>query len=846
MQKNKIFLIDASAFCYRAFYALQGLSTSFGQPTGAIYGFVTALQKILRDNHPQYVAVCFDVSRQTFRQKKFAAYKIQRPPMPEGLSSQMPFIKEIIRALGIAVFEKEGFEADDIIATLNKKAKKNRLGVVIVSPDKDMLQLVDEDTVVLSPHKDGDLIYERSKVAERFKVEPHRIVDIVALMGDSVDNIPGIPGIGEKTAVDLISRFGSLDKLLQGLESVRSEKIREAIGKNEKLLRLNRELAGLDDSVDVDFDREALKIKEPNTGELARIFRHLEFKGLLKEVSREDAAEDRITIERLKKEDAEELLKEPGELVLSGDSLEKMVFSKAGRFFRTENPARVLGSFLKDRRFRKVGHDLKKVILGLAAEDACLSGVYFDTMIASYVLDPSRPSYLLADLAWYHLNEAPSQKSLSEANCLDLILRLRPVLESELKEKSLFKLFEEIEMPLVDVLAEMEMTGIKIDPGLLKEISVDMEGKLIKLIEGIYEISGCQFNINSPKQLRQVLFERLKLPVVKRSKTGPSTDEEVLNKLSAGHKLPALLLEYRQLAKLKSTYVDALPQLLNQRTGRIHTTFNQTGTETGRLSSANPNLQNIPVKTDIGRQIRRAVVAFDKDSYLLSCDYSQVELRILAHISQDKNLKSAFEKGEDIHRATAGLVYGIDEDSVSDKMRETAKRVNFGIVYGLSAYGLSRDLGIPLDQAQSFIDAYFNNYPGVRDYIEQQIKKAEKDGFVTTILGRRRYLPQINDKSQGIRQFSQRQAVNSPIQGSASDLIKLAMIDISGLIKARGLASRMILQIHDELLFNVPEGEMKDFSVLVKERMENTLKLSVPIKVDIKKGRNWLEMEEIR
>jgi DNA polymerase-1 len=445
-------------------------------------------------------------------------------------------------------------------------------------------------------------------------------------------------------------------------------------------------------------------------------------------------------------------------------------------------------------------------------------------------------------VAWDYLAGTFGIKSLDNQCAINLILELRPRLEKDLHDKSLFGLLTDLEMPLVEVLAEMELAGIKLDLKVLKELSLDLEKRLIKLIEDIYAISGCQFNINSPKQLRNILFEKLKLPVVKKGKTGPSTDEEVLKNLSGKHELPALLLEYRQLAKLKSTYIDTLPELIDPATDRIHTSFNQTATETGRLSSSNPN---IPIKTEIGKNIRRAIIAFDKDSHLLSCDYSQIELRILAHLSKDKNLISSFKKDKDVHRTTASLIYGLDEKDVTEQMREVAKRVNFGIIYGLSAYGLSKDLGISLEEAQGFIDAYFVRYPEVKEYIQEQITKAKKDGFVTTILGRRRYILEINNKNQGIRQFAERQAVNTPIQGSASDLIKLAMVEIYNQIKIRKLKGSMILQIHDELVFDVPAQEVSEFINLIKDRMENVLKLDVPIRVDIKMGKNWLEMKPV-
>jgi len=846
MVKSRLFLIDAMAFCYRAFYALQNLSTSFGQPTNAIYGFLNILNKILREKKPQFLAVCFDVSRDTFRLKKFAEYKIQRPPMPDGLRSQIPIIKEIISAYGIAMYELEGFEADDIVATLAKKAGEKGIATTIVSSDKDILQLVNEDTTVFSPYKDEGIIYDEEKVLERFGVGPQRIADIIALMGDDADNIPGVPGIGEKTAVGLIKEFGSLEKILNNIDKIKPEKLRAALKDNIDKIELNKELAVLDARLDLDFDLDKLKINAPDQQELFRLFKLLEFKTLLKDLEIKEDSSQQQEAQVLQDEELKELIREGDEIILCGEGLDNLVFCAKDKVFRLDNPGVSLKITLSGPKIKKISHDLKKINISLAKEGIILGGLYFDTMVAGYLINPSKSGYGLADLAFDYLDKFIKAGSVDNLKAVTLIRRLKPKLEEELRNKGLLSLFTDLEMPLVEVLTQMELTGIKLDTQVLKNLSQDLEKRLIELVEGIYEMSGCQFNINSPKQLRDVLFEKLKLPVIKRSKTGPSTDEEVLRKLADKHKLPKLLLEYRQLMKLKSTYIDVLPGLVDPKTGRIHTSFNQTATETGRLSSSEPNLQNIPIKTDLGRNIRRAVVAFSKDSYILSCDYSQIELRILAHISKDENLIFAFKNDKDIHKTTASLIYGLEEKDITDSMRETAKRVNFGIVYGLTSFGLSRDLGIPVDEAQAFIDAYFSRYPRVKDYVERQISQAKKEGFVTTILGRRRYIPEINNKNQGIRQVAQRQAINTPIQGSASDLIKLAMIQIHNQIKTKNLKSKMILQIHDELLFDVPEDGSDEFAELVKDRMENVLKLDVPIKVDMRRGRNWLEMENIK
>ena len=845
MSGQRLYLVDATAFCYRAYYALRELSTSFGQPTNAVYGFVRMLQKIIKEKKPECLAVCFDVSRRTFRQEKFAGYKMQRPPMPDGLKSQIPLIKQVVAAYGLASYEIEGFEADDVIATLASEARKAGMEVTIVSSDKDILQLVDDHTEVFSPYKDAGTTYTPRKVKERFGVEPGAVADVIALMGDAADNIPGVPGIGEKTATSLIQSFGSVEGLLEKCDTLPQEKLKASIQAHKKVIELNKELVTLHTDLALHFDPGKLKIPESDTQEIFRLFKYLEFKRLLQELplgDGQDAGEEASAID-----DASfgAMIAREEEAVIAGTCLEELVWSVKGRAVRVTGPGPRVKAALQEARLKKTGHDLKALAVSLFREGIHLEGVYFDTMIAAYLINPSRPGYRVTDLSWEYLNTAVSDASLKGAPEAGVLNRLRPLFEKMLAERGLERLFYDVEMPLVEVLAAMECDGIRIDVELLQQLSGELATRLAKLVESIYAASGTQFNINSPKQLSQVLFERLKLPVVKKTKTGASTDEEVLTTLAKQHALPATLLEYRQLTKLKNTYIDTLPGMVDAKTGRIHTSFNQTGTETGRLSSSNPNLQNIPIRTDIGATIRQAIVAYDSRSVLVSFDYSQVELRVLAHISKDGNLIAAFKADKDIHRATAALLYGIDEKEVGEAMRDTAKRVNFGIVYGLTGYGLSRDLDIPVTQAQAFIDAYFARFPRVQVYIQEQIEKARKDGFVTTLLGRRRYLPEIHNTNLGVRQFAERQAVNTPIQGSASDLIKLAMVEIHKEIVKRSLHSRMVLQIHDELLFNVVGDEHNECIAFIRERMEHILTLEVPIRVSIKKGKNWLAMEPV-
>jgi len=764
--------------------------------------------------------------------------------MPDDLSSQIPLIKEIISGYGFSIIEKEGFEADDIIAGLSRQAASSGIPVTIVSSDKDMLQLVSDDILVLNPYKGSGLLYGKEEVFKDFGVAPAQIPDVLSLTGDAADNIPGIPGIGEKTAVKLILEFGSLDKLLNNINGISNEKIKGAIKGNIDRVRLNKELIFLSGSLNIGLDLEKLKLGKRDSGKLASLFRRLEFKRFLATLEPEKESFPCAPLYECRDSELKDAFCPGKELFLSVDN-QGVFFYFQGKAMRIGKIGANFKKLLSDPRVKKVGHDLKKAKVILGRESIAVNGLYFDTMIAAYLLNPSRPGYDLESIAMDFLDPSLLASPVNPEKKLNLIRMLMPELENKLKEKELFKLFTDIEMPLADVLAQMELYGVKLDLKLLTSLSKELEKRLKSLMRDIYELSGSKFNINSPKQLRVILFEVLKLPVIKRTKTGPSTDEEVLSRLSGRHRLPELLLEYRQLTKLKTTYIDPLPSLVDSRTGRLHTSFNQCATETGRLSSSNPNLQNIPVRTEIGSKIRRGITASDKNGLLVSCDYSQIELRILAHLSKDINLVTAFNSASDIHKITAGLIYGVRESDVTDQMRDTAKRVNFGIVYGLTSFGLSRDLGISIGEAQAFIEAYFLRYPKVRDYIEEEIKIAEKKGFVTTILGRRRYIPEINSKNMSIRQFAQRQAVNTPIQGSASDLIKLAMINIQADIEKKSLRAKMVLQVHDELLFDLPKEELSSLVGLARDKMEKVLKLDVPVVVDIKQGANWLEMKEV-
>ncbi len=886
MPKKRLFLIDGNSFCYRAFYAIRALTNSKGFPTNAIYGFVTMLNKIVKDNSPDMLAVAFDMKGPTFRHKRYEDYKIQRKPMPDDLVAQMPHIKETVAAYNIPVFELEGYEADDVLATIAKKAEEKDIETFIVTGDKDALQIVNSHIKVYSTHKEG-LIYDAQKVKEEYGVEPGRMIDIMALMGDAIDNIPGVKGIGEKTAVELISEFGSLDELYKNIDKVKGEARKKILAENKESAYLSRELAVLDEKVPLNIDFKELELKEPDRPKLLELFREFEFKALLKEVTpkgtlksvyeliTEEKAFDKL-IEKLKglKEFAfdfettsvDPMLARPVGVSFSWD-VGQAYYVPMNRNFTAEGTLSALKPIFENEKIKKIGQNIKYEYIVLANHGIELKGISFDTMVASYVVNPSKLNHNLEDISLEYLSHKMTTpitdllgkgkntitmdqvdvQKVSDYCCedSDVTLRLKNILAGEIAQRSLDKLFDDVEIPLIEVLAEMEINGVAIDKKYLAELSGQMEKRLDKLTKEIYEMAGEEFNINSPKQLSKILFEKLKLPIVKRTKTGISTNEEVLVKLSTEHKLPKKLLEYRELAKLKSTYVDSLPELINPKTGRVHTSFNQTVTATGRLSSSEPNLQNIPIKTDEGKKIRKAFIPSEPGRVLLSADYSQIELRILAHLSGDKQLITAFKEGNDVHAFTASLVFGVAEKDVTPGMRSMAKTVNFGVIYGMSPYGLSQSLGIDVNKAKEFIDSYFERYPDVKGYLEALIAEARGKGFVSTILGRRRYIPEINNQNAQIRQFAERTAINAPIQGSAADVIKVAMIAIAEALEKSGMKTKMTMQVHDELVFDVPEEELAKAVKIVREGMEEVIKLKVSVEAHIEVGKNWLEMEKI-
>ncbi len=863
--KKKVFLIDGNGLAYRAFYALPPLTNSKGEPTGAVYGFTQMLLKLLEED-PYAIIVAFDKKGPTFRHEEYEKYKAQRPSMPEDLVFQLPLIKEVISALGIPIFEETGYEADDLIGTLAKLGEEKGYDVYIVTGDRDALQLITPKVKVLLTQRgitDMEL-YDTEKVLERFGILPSQIPDFIGLKGDSSDNIPGVPGIGEKTAVDLIRRFGSLEKVLENISQVPGKKRRENLRAFKDQAMLSKKLATIirDIPIEIDFEKIKFNPENKNADKLLELFERLEFKQLIKRLFSntpfKEEEEEKIKLNYIKKK--EELSKFEVE---KGGEISFFIIKKKGH--PINSPAeKILISpkegdyyllswdlFKKGEGFwkdcEKNTYNIKEAYIYLLLSGLSFVGKDFDPMIASYLLDPGKGKYPLEDIAFEYLKYRMGAYSGPETMWIDtvkVIHRLKRVLQEKLEEFQLKELFYDIEMPLSYVLAKMEINGIKIDVEYLEKMKKELENKISQLEREIYDLAGEEFNINSPKQLGIILFEKLGCPVIKKTQTGYSTDISVLETLAKDYEIAEKIILYRQFTKLLSTYVDALIKLVNKNTGRIHTTFNQTGTATGRLSSSDPNLQNIPIRTELGKDIRRAFVS-EEGNFLYSFDYSQIELRILAHMSEDENLVNAFIEGKDIHTITASEIFGISESHVTSAMRRAAKAVNFGIIYGISDYGLSQNLGIDRKEAREYIKRYFERYPKVKEFIEKLKESAREKGYVTTLFNRRRYLPGINSKYRNVREFSERAAINTPIQGSAADLIKVSMIKVERFLEEEKPEAKLVLQIHDELLIEAPEEYESSLIKEVREIMENCIKLRVPLKVDVKIGKNWRDMKNI-
>ena len=873
-----LYLIDGSAYIYRAFFALPPLANSKGLQTNAVYGFTTMLLKVLRDHRPDYVAVVFDEKGPTHRHEAFKDYKAQRPPMPQGMSAQIPYIHRVVEALSLPVIRQAGYEADDLIGTLARKGEVEGLDVVIVTSDKDMFQLLTPKTRIYDPVKDK--WFGEADSQARFGVEPARVVEIMGLMGDTSDNIPGVKGIGEKTAVKLITQFGTIEELLSRIEEVTPVKTKNLLLEQGEQARMSRQLATIQLDCPLEFVPAHFQAKAPQAEILVSLLRELEFMTPAKAFQGETPEQNRLgaDVEQihdaaaadafLKGQPAAAMLGlacvltgEPGVRAdIQGCALGRSDGNAAFVQGEARDWPRPLIECLHDGNKPKAVQDLKPLLLALHRQGIDMPGPYFDTMVADYLLNPNRRAHTLEaiamDLLSYQLGAGEQEDSGKGPQSLfdvdeNLVRRtgeaaavtakVAPMLRERLREQGSLPLFQDVEMPLVPVLAEIERNGFLLDVEGLQTLSKELERELEQMVGSIYRLAGGEFNIGSPKQLATVLFETLGLKPLRKTKTGYSTDEDTLTQLASQHELPAQILNYRTLTKLKSTYVDALPQLVNPETKRLHTSLNQTVAATGRLSSTDPNLQNIPVKGDYGLRIREAFIA-PPGHQLLCADYSQVEPRILAHLSQDPRLLQVFEQGEDIHMATAMEIFNLPAGEVTREMRRAAKSVVFGIVYGISPFGLASNIGVPQADAKKYIETFFEKFSAVRALMDRNIDDGKTKGYTTTVLGRRRQIPELQSGDPSQRGVGERMAVNSPIQGSAADLIKVAMIKVHQRLQNELPRCKMILQVHDELIFEVPDQELEWAKQLVKAEMEATgaaLGLSVPLKVDLGVGCNW-------
>ncbi|HHP51141.1 MAG TPA: DNA polymerase I [Moorella mulderi] len=877
MAREKLLLIDANSIIHRAFHALPPLQTSTGIQTNAVFGFANMLQKALATVDPQYVVVAFDHSKVSFRTGLYQDYKGTRPETAPELRPQFALVKELVAAWGFPLYEKEGYEADDIIGTLAKKGKEAGPEVLILTGDRDALQLVEEGVKVLLMRRGTTETetYDLRAVEERYGIKPHQLIDVKALMGDPSDNIPGVPGIGEKTALQLIRQYGSVEEVLAHLEEIKNKKIRENLKAYRDQVLLAKKLATIQRDVPVELEWEKARRCSPDYGAILKLYKQLEFNSLIKEILKEmgekhqpppQLTKTRIEIPPVTKlglQELETLVEElkGTEVVLSfawetpnyleapplgvGLSWEK----GAGAWLGSRGEGRILAEKLQPLLTAEpLYHDAKAAMVSLRQAGAQVGDPGGDTMIAGYLLNPTASSYDLPQLCLTHLDwalveEGDLHRDLGQK--ASAIRFLHQNLLTKLQLAGMERLYREVELPLTRVLGEMEIYGVTVDLETLEAIGKELESQIETLSEEIYQLAGERFNINSPRQLAVVLFEKLGLPPLKKTKTGFSTDSEVLEELAEKHPIAVKLLEYRQLAKLKSTYVEGIKALVNPSTRTLHTTFNQTVTATGRLSSSEPNLQNIPIRLEVGRQLRKIFIPRSPDRVLLSGDYSQIELRILAHLSQDEGLIRSFMEGEDIHTRTAAEVFGVPLEEVTPLLRRRAKAVNFGIIYGISDFGLSRELGISRSEAHEYVERYFQRYPKVKEYLDRVVNQARLDGYVTTILGRRRYIPELFSPNYNVRSFGERVAMNTPIQGSAADIIKVAMVKLFKRLEKEFPEAKLILQVHDELILDVPQKILLPVAEVVKGEMEGAVKLRVPLKVELKWGPNWYDMQPL-
>ncbi|NLY18401.1 MAG: DNA polymerase I [Clostridiaceae bacterium] len=892
---SKLMLIDGNSILNRGFYGLSGgsmLSTSTGLYTNAVYAFINIMNKYIEEEAPEYLAVAFDVKAKTFRHNMYDGYKAKRKAMPDELALQLPLIKEVLAAMNVPVLEKEGFEADDIIGSLSLLAENQNIDVVILTGDRDSFQLIsDNTTVILLSSRAGRTETKRldkEAIYEQYGLSPSQLIDVKGLMGDSSDNIPGVPGVGEKTAISLITAYKTLDGVYENIEKITKPKLKASLIEYREQAFLSRTLGTIRRDMDCCGNIEELKRTGINKDELLKVFRKLEFDsliakmGLLAGKEQENALKELKIIEIDKVNDIKKHITELKKDKTIGifqliDRVDSYSLSLSGLavcnsesvfYFETgpDLPENLIAENLKElwesEEIIKIGHNIKEFTTWLFKHGIELKGLGFDTMIAEYLIDPLRNSYPVSNLSYKYLNRSvPSIEELQgkgkdfrtfsalkgeklvscACQSVKAVYDLYRLQEKVIADNNQTMLFHEIELPLVIVLASMEYNGFMVDANKLEEFNKILTHRIDALEKTIYILAGEEFNINSPKQLGVILFDKLKLPVVKKTKTGYSTDSEVLEELYHRHELIPYIIEYRQMVKLKSTYAERLEKVINPTTGKIHSSFNQTVTATGRISSTEPNLQNIPIRLEMGREIRKAFIPSTKDALFVDADYSQIELRVLAHITGDESLIKAFAKGEDIHTSTASLVFEVDPGRVTPELRRRAKAVNFGIIYGISDYGLSRDLGITRREAKRYIDSYFAKYPKVKEYMDQIVDKGLKQGYVETIFHRRRQLPELMSKNFNQRSFGKRIAMNTPIQGSAADIIKIAMVKVYRALKDSGLKSRLILQVHDELVIETVRDELEKVKELVRTCMEQAVSLKVPLVVDISVGENWYE-----
>lgn len=888
MENKKIMIIDGSSLLYRGFYALPLLTTKEGIYTNGIYGFLTMLYKVMDEKQPDYISVVFDKKGPTFRHEEYEKYKGNRQSTPSELVQQFPMIREVLNAMKIKHFELSGFEADDIAGTLAKMGEEKSLEVILVTGDKDYLQLATEKTKVLITRKGiTDLEeFDRSIIIEKYGITPEQLIDLKGLMGDQSDNIPGVPGIGEKTGLKLLKEYGTIENIYENLDNISGKKLKENLSENRDLAFLSRKLGEIITHIPMDVEIEDLKIEEPDWEKLIKLYESLEFNSLINKFSKEYSPEEEELnspleydiIDSSKYENLIGSIKKEGKFgfkfILSGDNyIESKIIALGIKIKNAHtniihienNVEEFIHSFkslFEDKDIKKIGHSIKSDIVILSRLGIEIENIEFDSMIAQYLINPAQSTYSINDISKEYLNyygvdeeaifgKGKNKRVFSdlteEEMCEYLSFTLDTVLNAEIKmkktlgEQEMLDLYYNVELPLVQVLASMEYYGFKIDSEELKRLGKEYEEEITTLTNEIYELGEMEFNINSPKQLGDVLFEKLLLPVIKKTKTGYSTDAEVLDKLKDQHPIIEKVLRYRQIVKLKSTYIDGLLALINTETDRVHSSFNQTITTTGRISSTEPNLQNIPIRTNDGRRIRKAFIAEDSNYTLVDADYSQIELRVLAHISKDPKLMEAFINNEDIHRKTASEVFNVSREDVSSELRGRAKAVNFGIVYGISDYGLSRDLNISRKEAKEYIDNYLANYILVKEYMVNIVEEGKRNGYVETILHRRRYIPELTAKNFNIKSFGERIAMNTPIQGSAADIIKMAMVNVYNELKNRKLKSRLILQVHDELIIEAARDEIEEIKDIMKDIMENSIKLDVPITVDLEVGDSWYD-----